>query len=138
MTMTDTDRKDDSGLDSLFAAARAERAAPSDAMMARVLEAALAEQAGFARRDGAAADARGNGGFWSGIWAALGGWPAAAGLSAAVMAGVVIGVSPALGVGETVAGAWGGDTTSAESYLVDIAPGLGFGLGLGQDEGDAG
>lgn len=134
--MTDANRKDELELERFFAAARAMPAEPSDTLMARVLEDALTAQTGFVSSRTALGAPDGNAGFWGSIWAALGGWPAMAGLATAVAAGVVIGVSPALGLGETVAGVW--DNTGAESYLVDIAPGLGFDLGQAQGEGDAG
>ncbi len=76
-------------LDALFAAAGAATAAPSDALMARVLADAVALQpvaAGLAPR---AAPARI--GFWTRFAAALGGAGVLAGLGSAAVAGVMIG-----------------------------------------------
>jgi hypothetical protein len=102
------ERKDDSGqtgLDAYFSAAAAETEAPSaalTALMARIEADALREmpRAGL-RTDpvpglGAGAAQRPLGGRagWREALAALGGWPALAGLAAASLVGVWIGAAP--------------------------------------------
>jgi hypothetical protein len=90
--MTMTERDDD--LDDLFAAARADTLVPSDALMARI--AADAASVAAARRRPAVRAQRG--GLLSGLFAALGGWPALGGLAAATVAGFWIGVAPPVGL----------------------------------------
>jgi len=92
--MTKTGKPDDD-LNAAFTAARAHALEPDAAFLARVLDDAEAVQAEF----GLAAEAetpdrarvpRG----WRGVFRALGGWPAMAGLSAAMITGLWIGVAP--------------------------------------------
>jgi hypothetical protein len=70
-----------------FEAARADGPEPSDALMARVLADAEALQP-------RPADPPRGGGAWAEVWRLLGGWPAAAGLAAAGVAGLWIGAAP--------------------------------------------
>ena len=112
-------------LEEMFAAARAAPEPASDALMARVLEGAWEAQG--ARDAAALADGPGGAaerGFFAGLWAALGGWPALGGLAAAVLAGVWIGFSPVLGVGDAMANALDGQ--GQVSDFVDLADGFGF------------
>lgn len=97
-----TERKDETGLDAFFAAARTTPPQPGADLMARLTEAALDEQvaqAGRMRAGAAGAGASGAGqGLWAGLRQALGGWPGMAGLAAACAAGVWLGVSPPEGL----------------------------------------
>ncbi len=95
---------DDGGLDALFAEARRER--PPAALVARVLADAEAVRPGRRERLGAA------------LLRAIGGWPSAAGLAAASVAGLLIGFA-APGAVPFV-----GATTTAEAgfELIDLAP----------------
>ena len=105
MTDTDQNNKDlpvaDEALDLFFDAARKDVTAPSDALLARIMEDAEDER--FARVSAQAAQeaaqqadsrSRANGGRFTALWRVIGGWPAATGLVAATMAGVMIGYSP--------------------------------------------
>ncbi len=85
--MTDKRPLDDSELDGLFAAAKADAPTPSDDLIARIMADAEAQAAGPApvsapklRRLAA-------------LLAAIGGWPSAAGLATAAVAGLAIGLS---------------------------------------------
>lgn len=80
---------DNARLEALFAAARgAER--PGDDLVARVLADAAAVQAGAAAPAAPPAPAV-RGGLWSGILSALGGWPGVSGVTAAGVAGLMLG-----------------------------------------------
>lgn len=125
--MDDTDRKDE--LETLFELARDEPV--PQALMARVLDDALSVQAELEAANTATARASA-GGLFSGIWAALGGWPAATGLVTATVAGVWIGFSPSLGVADAMASALGAE--SSQSYVIDFATGFEFAF----EEGEAG
>ncbi|MBN7786175.1 hypothetical protein JYP51_14715 [Ponticoccus gilvus] len=93
-----TERRDDSGLDAFFAAARETPPQPDAAFLARLTEGALDEQMAQAGSLKAGAQRMGLG-LWSGLRQALGGWPGLAGLAAACAAGVWLGVSPPEGMG---------------------------------------
>lgn len=80
-------RRLDEELELWFAAARADAPVPSDALLARVL--ADAE----ALRPHRPAERQPTGG-WAEVWRTLGGWPTAAGLAAAGVAGLWIGTAP--------------------------------------------
>ncbi|MGI1663541.1 dihydroorotate dehydrogenase [Palleronia sp. KMU-117] len=93
---------DAADLDHFFAAARAQRPEPGVDLLARI--AAEAEATAAARARPGPASARANGrqgrsGVWLGDWlAAIGGWPAVAGLATATVAGLWIGYAqPHLG-----------------------------------------
>ena len=103
---------DDSGLDALFAEARAQDARPPAALVSRVLADAEAARPGRRRV-----------GLGAALLGAIGGWPSAAGLAAASAAGVLIGLSvpdavPFLGTVAT-------STADATYDLIDLAPGYG-------------
>lgn len=123
MAMTETDREMDERLEALFSQARSAPEEPDAALMARVLEDALAVQA--ARPVPAAERVVARRGW--GLWAALGGWPAMGGLATAVVAGLWIGVSPTLGVGDAVNILLAGPADDVIS-LVDASEGFGFDL----------
>ncbi|MEL6100851.1 MAG: hypothetical protein AAFY74_11290 [Pseudomonadota bacterium] len=97
---------------------------PSDALVARVMEDALARQSQVwqpRQRDG----------FLSQLFSALGGWGGLGGLVAATCAGVYVGVSPPDGLLNTMNLVWVVDQQEA----FDAAPGLtGFGWLL-EEEG---
>lgn len=116
MSMTDDDRRQGAALEPFFAAARAAAPAPTPALMARVLEAAGAEQARIAAPAPAPAPRVG---LWVRIARGLGGWPALSGLAAAGLAGVWIG----LALPEAVIDSEGAD------YVVDVAPVYAFEAG---------
>ena len=127
----------DIDLDGLFAAAKATPAPVSADLLSRVMEDALDAQLVNAATPPLPAHVQDHkiARFWRGVVEAIGGWPAVAGLATASVAGVWIGFSPALGVGDAMAGVIG--TTSAASgdtYFVDLMPEYDFDLG----EGDAG
>ncbi len=128
MTTPENDRND-AFLDSLFAEERSARALENDVssdLLARVLgdaEAVQAEQAAPvfktpapARRPSLIAQ----------IGAALGGWPAFAGLAAASMCGVWLGVSPPEGLSDTAMLYLGSTDT-----VLDPISGFDFDIGEG-------
>ena len=128
MPITDNERHE-ARLEAAFEAARAARPEPSADLMARVLADAEASQAGFTATPGARARPRY--GYLRQFFEALGGWPAMAGLTAAGIAGVWLGVSPDVGLSDALASFLGaGDMVS---YTVDVMPGAE--LGLAWDEG---
>jgi hypothetical protein len=101
-----------------FDAARRYPARPSDALMARVLaDACAAQPATRPSRRPAAWPVQ--------LFRALGGWPAVAGLSAATLAGIWLGISPPAPLA-AVAAPLLGDPGGV--YLVDLAPGATFEL----------
>ncbi len=77
---------DDTELDAVFAAGRAAGPVPSDDLMARILADADAQIAPQP------AEVPARPGLWSSLLAGIGGWPAAAGLAAAAITGLMIGV----------------------------------------------
>ncbi|MBC2837093.1 dihydroorotate dehydrogenase [Paragemmobacter straminiformis] len=82
-------------LDDLFAAARSRPLVPSEALMARVLADAMAEQPKAAAVRAAVAPAR-RGGWFAGFAEVFGGFGALAGVGGAAVAGLVLGfVQPA-------------------------------------------
>ncbi|WP_089280310.1 hypothetical protein [Antarctobacter heliothermus] len=102
------------GLDSFFAAARAEAPQPDGGFLARIEAQALAEQP--VARGGAPAVARPRPtGVLRQLREALGGWAGMAGLATACAAGIWIGVSPPDGL--TVL--WGGDAAALGTIGVD-------------------
>ncbi len=123
MAMTETDRETEKRLEALFAQARSEPEEPDAALMVRVLGDAFAEQAAIAVPDDRMTRVRRG---W-GLWAALGGWPAMGGLATAAVAGLWIGFSPTLGVGDALGTVVGGRTDDVIS-LVDVSGGFGFDL----------
>ncbi|WP_428515512.1 hypothetical protein [Roseovarius sp.] len=121
--------KPDNEMEAMFAAARTHAPEPDADFLARVLDDAEAVQAGFAERAGSGAarlypaPARG----LRGVFAALGGWPAVAGLGAAAVTGVWIGVAPPEGLSTAAQSVWDQDVTLAfEPDLgTDLFPGEG-------------
>lgn len=107
--------EDDLFLEQFFEAARSDSASPSDGLMARVLADAEAVQDEL--QPGADTPAL-QPGVWAGLVAALGGWPAMAGLATA-----------------TVAGLWFG---AASPDLLDGVIGLGLSTEQSFDLGDIG
>ncbi len=100
--MKNTDRDhapggQDRRLNDMLARARDEAPFPSALLLDRVMQDALQAMpdpsAADVSRAPETADRRG-GGILSGLWRALGGWPAAGGLVAATATGLWIGVSP--------------------------------------------
>ncbi len=121
MRMTDKRPLSDAELDGLFAASRRAAPAPSDDLMARVLgdaaEAAAPAAVPAPRRAGR-----------RGLLAQIGGWPAAAGLAAAAVAGLAIG----LWQPEALDDLTGGYLASAAGYEIeDLLPSYGDLLGEG-------
>ncbi|UYV36259.1 hypothetical protein N4R57_14685 [Rhodobacteraceae bacterium D3-12] len=127
---TGTGGRSDDALDVFFDAARAAPEAASEALMARVMGDALAVQAAAA--ESAVPDRGRRLNIVTGMWAALGGWPALGGLATATLAGVWIGFSPNLGVSDAMANALGNN--DASSYVFDLTSDFGFTFA----EGDAG
>ena len=117
------DNKEFEALDVHFEAARAHAAAPSEALLARVLADAEAVRP-VPTAAAPSAKGRGMAGAMRDAIRAIGGWPAAAGLVAATLVGVWIGVSLPAGISAYLAG---GDM----AYIVDLAPGAGYDLSEG-------
>lgn len=126
MPMTD-EFNQGGGLEAAFDAARSSQPAPSADLMARVLADAQAVQA----EQRMAPSARAPRGVLQQFLEAMGGWPAVAGLSAAGVAGVWLGLGPMAGVSDTVASYLGVSVTP--TYSVDVMPGAE--LGLAWEEG---
>jgi len=108
-------------LEPFFAAARACAPEPSAALMARVAQAA--EEAMQAQRVPLRGPVPARAPLAERLGALLGGWPAMAGLAAAVLVGLWIGAGLPAAVGPGAAEA---------GYLVDIAPELAFDLAGGE------
>lgn len=104
--------EDDLMLEAHFAAARAADLGPSDALMARVMADAIAEQEAAQAVPAAGRVAPERVGL-RGVFRALGGWPAVAGLSCATLAGIWIGVAPPEALAVTAQSVWGADTLLA-------------------------
>ena len=105
--------KPDEELDAMFAAARAQAPKPDADFLARVLGDAESVQDGFAVK---AAAVRAKPAPFSGlrsVFAALGGWPAVAGLGAAAVTGLWIGVAPPEGLSMRAQMVWGEDVMLA-------------------------
>ena len=117
MSMTDDDKRQEAALGAFFDAARDSAPEASADLLARVLDGAEAEQARIAARREVPAPPRA--GLWARIRQGLGGYPAVAGLAAAGVAGVWIG----LALPEVLIDGVGGD------YLVDVAPDLALDTG---------
>lgn len=108
MPMSD---KDTNALEAFFAAARAHPPAPSSNLLARVLADAEAEQVRITALAEVIHTAP-RSGLWEQVYRLLGGWPALAGLTTAVVAGVLIGAT----LPERL------NNTAEALYLVDIIP----------------
>jgi len=118
MEMNEIDRDDE--LQRFFDAARRQPNLASDALMERVLGDALSYQT--ATEKVVKVDSKV--GFLAGLWAGIGGWPAAAGLATASLAGLWIGVSPSLGLADAVITTFGSNT--AESYIEEFSTSFDF------------
>lgn len=124
--MSKTGKPDDE-MDAIFAAARAHAPEPDADFLARVLDDAEAVQNGFAAPHASARAHRGPAPGLRGVFAALGGWPAVAGLGAAAVTGLWIGVAPPESLSTTAQMVWAEDVTLAfEPDLgTDLFPGEG-------------
>ena len=89
MKMTDKRPLDDLELDALFSDAARDAPVPSDDLMARIMADAQAELPRVATTAPVAQDK----GWFGAMIAAIGGWPAAAGLATAGVTGLVIGLA---------------------------------------------
>lgn len=128
--MTDKDT-DFQGLEAFFQAAQQDAATPDDAFLARLTQQALDTQAGFAAPDAPQETAR-RPGRLAQFLAAIGGWPAMAGLATAGIAGLWIGAVPPAFVQTFTASVGSSDATTDEDlYLVDPMPGYVLSLSLG-------
>jgi hypothetical protein len=121
MRMTEPD-KDDIALDAYFAAARSEKSAPGDVLMARILADAAQAQGRPATPAGAPTPASVSTG-WRSVLAAIGGWPAMGGMVMATMAGLWIGISPPSALTSFASGLLG-ETISVQVYADDDPLGL--------------
>ena len=92
--MTKTDAEDDALLDLAFAAARAEGPEPSAGFGARILALARAEQAAAAPHPGKTPSSAVA--FWREVAVSLGGRWGAGGLTTALIAGLVVGLTGAV------------------------------------------
>lgn len=123
MTMSERDRED-SFLDALLDEERRVRSGAdpdvSADLMARVLADAERVQAGFAPVASPRAAPQRTG-LWAQIGVVLGGWPAVAGLAAASVCGLWLGISPPQGLSDTAALYY-----SDDSALLDPISGFEF------------
>lgn len=118
-------------LEAFFAVARRDPMPSSDKLMTQVLEDALALQDAAKRAEGSVPEGPGES-FFSRLWSALGGWPAASGLVTATVTGLWIGISPSLGLGDAVITAIG--LNGVESYQDAFSTGFDYAF----EEGDMG
>ena len=117
-------RDEDAWLESHFRAERDNPAEPGADLLARVMADATAAQAGFARAGAGRPAPRRR--ALADIVRALGGWPAAAGLSAATLAGLWIGIAAPDGLASVAVAVMGGGEAA---YVIDLDPAAGFGFG---------
>lgn len=118
--MTDAGKDDAPELGAFFAAAKVRTPEPGTALFARVMADAEAVQAGFALAPVATSPALGSTvrARLAVIWQALGGWPSVAGLSAATVAGLWIGIAPPAALGTVAPILKGG----AATFVIDAEP----------------
>jgi len=120
------------GLEAYFDAARKHAPPPSDVLMARVLDDALAAQARSAAPLPERVAPMNDRSVFARVMAALGGWPAGASLAASALVGAWLGAYPpaALSIlsAEMLTGA-------QQSYVVDLMPGFEIGEGPSGEEG---
>jgi hypothetical protein len=115
--MTDhMNQRDETHLDDLFAEARQVRPVVSVDLMARIMADAAAVQS--ERTAPIVVAAPEQGGFFAGLWTALGGWGGAGGLAAATMAGLWIGIAPPSGL-ESVSTAVFGQSETVSLFASD-------------------
>ena len=100
----------------------AKKSAPDvpDGLMARIMADAQAETDRRVQIASAAAPKS----VWAQILGAVGGWPALAGLSAATLTGVWIGLNPPAAVGNTLAQVMGQDGAAVSDYMFDPISGF--------------
>lgn len=123
--MADKRPLDDVELDGLFSAARGAAPVPSHDLMARIVADADAEAEAEARIVAAAVPHRG---MFAQLLRQIGGWPAAAGLLTATVAGLAIG----LATPDTLDALSGGYLAASSGYeLEDLMPSYGDILGEG-------
>ncbi|UXX82809.1 hypothetical protein [Roseovarius pelagicus] len=108
---------EDKMLEDCFAAARQAAPEPDSALLARVMADARQVQSRSQRAPRRV-------GLWARLRLELGGWPAVAGLSAAALTGLWIGISPPDGVLTAAEGYLGAGTGS--DYVVDLSASAGF------------
>lgn len=116
---------DDLELDALFASARGQDTLPSGDLMERVLADALAVQT---LAQAAAVPVAPRRRWWQAALAAVGGWPAMAGLATAGVAGIWIGVSPPESLSDGASALFALET---DGYLVDVTSGFSLDLAEG-------
>ncbi len=118
---------DDAMLAGFFSAGMGHAAPPDAVLLARILDAGLAEQAAIARlrepfaRGGTSAAAPRS---FAGWLAGLGGWGAVTGLATATVAGIWLGFSPPTGLAELADGVLGTSLSGSSGTidLVDLLP----------------
>ena len=112
---------DDARLGAFFAAARAESPVPSEALMTRIMADAEAE---MAARAGAARPGLRRPGLWAALVAAIGGWPALAGMVTAAVTGVWLGFAAPDSLNTLSGGVLLPDAAVGASYDIDdLVPG---------------
>jgi len=124
--MMSEDKHLDHTLEALFDVAKTQELQPSDALMARILADAEAEQPPHLAL--LTTKTRTGRGLFKQLWGAIGGWPAVAGLATATMAGLWIGMNPSVYVADVMAQYTGSDS---DLYLVDFVSAYDFDLGEG-------
>lgn len=132
MKMTDKRELRDRELEALFSAARAAEPDPSEALVARIVADAEAEADRREAAAAAVADRPRRAGLRATLAAVFGGWPSLAGLSAAALAGLLVGyVAP--DTLQTVSGGYLGGEDSSAYGIEDLAdPGLDYADILGE------
>lgn len=106
-----TNKDDDQGLNAYFEAGRDAAPQPSQALLARIMADAEAQAVQVPALSRPA--------LFSSLWAAIGGWPAAAGLVTATLVGLWIGVYQPAGL-DLLADSYLG--SGEDSYLTDLMP----------------
>lgn len=107
----------DTALDTMFEAGRAQAPEPSAALLARVMEDAMAEaEARRARASAPVSRRRRSGrlGMLGGLVAALGGWPSMAGLATAGVVGIWLGYAAPAGLDAVTTAMLGGGYEPAD------------------------
>jgi hypothetical protein len=123
------DLLEDAALDALFATARDTDPMPSPELMQRVMSDAMGVQVLQHSQPAAAQQTQS---LWRGMLAALGGWPALAGLATACVAGVWVGVNPPDLISDSAATFLALET---DGYMVDVMPTFSVDFDAAQAEG---